>query len=76
MKIVNIEGENLLNDLRNFNELFGRNVAYDSIKSHKKLGFHTLSRKHISGKTTGGGGQIDPPSLFRVKRGSVVFYYF
>ena len=31
VKIVNIEKENLLNDLRNFSEIFRKNVAYDDI---------------------------------------------
>ena len=39
MKIVNIEGENLPNDLRNSNEIFWKDVTYDNIKSHKKQGF-------------------------------------
>ena len=43
MKIINIEGENLhIKDLRNVNEIFRKDVAYDSIKSYKKQGF-TLS---------------------------------
>ena len=37
----------LLKDLRNFNEIFGKDVAKDKIKSHKKAGFHPLSRKYI-----------------------------
>ena len=28
-------------------------MAYDSVKSHKKVRFHPLSRKHIFGKITG-----------------------
>ena len=36
-------------------------VAYDKNKSHKKIGFHALSSKHIFGKITPMGvGQIDP----------------
>ena len=62
IKIVNTEGENLLNDLRNFKELFRKDVAYDKIKGHKKAGFHPLSRKHIFGKTTGG-SQTDPTKI-------------
>ena len=42
----------LLNDLRNFNEIFREDVAYDNDKSHKKLGLHPLSRTYIFGKTT------------------------
>ena len=37
-------------------------MAYDSTKIDKKAGFHPFSRKHIFGKTTGGGVN------FRVKR--------
>ena len=33
-----------------------KDVTYDNIKCNKKLGFHYFSRKHIFGKTTGGGG--------------------
>ena len=33
----------LLNDLRNFNEIFRKDVTYDNIKSHKKPGGFTLS---------------------------------
>ena len=45
MKLVNIDKENLhlLNDLRNFNEFFRKNVIYDNIKSHKKKQGFTLS---------------------------------
>ena len=52
IKIVNINGENLLNDnFRNFNEIF--NEIYGSQKEAES---QPLSRKHISGKTTGKGG--------------------
>ena len=30
---------NLLNDLRNLNEIFRKDVTYDNIKCHKKQGF-------------------------------------
>ena len=43
IKIVNIDGENLLNNLRNFNGIFRIDVAYDNTKSHKKTGLHPLS---------------------------------
>ena len=65
MNIANIEQINssyLLNDLRNFNEIFKKYVTYNNIKSHKKQGFHPLSRRYIFQKTIGG-GQIDPPPL-------------
>ena len=35
----------LLNDLRNFNEIFRKDVTYDNIKSHKKPVLHPLSRR-------------------------------
>ena len=37
----------LLNELRNLNEIFMKDVAYDNIKSHKKTGPRPLFRKHI-----------------------------
>ena len=45
------KSSHLLNDLSNCNGVFRKDVAYDNIKSHKKAGFHSLSRKHIFGKT-------------------------
>ena len=56
MKIANIKKKNsyLLNDLRNFNEIFRKYVIYDKIKSHKKLGFHPVSKR----KT-----KLTPPQL-------------
>ena len=59
MKIVSTDclfASYLLNDFRNSNEIFRKDVAYDSIKSHKKVRFHPLSRKHIFGKIAGGKG--------------------
>ena len=50
MKAVYIVGEKysyLLNDMRNFNEIFRKDVAYDNIESRKKVAFHPLSRKYI-----------------------------
>ena len=49
----------ILNDLRNFNEIFRKIVTYDNVKSHKKAGFHHLFRKNMFEKTTeeGGGGK-------------------
>ena len=75
-KIVNKDRESLISsskELRNFNNIFRKYVAYDNIKSHKKPEFQPLFRRSIFEKTTGGvgggGGQIeiDPPSPFRVK---------
>ena len=45
--------------MRNVNTIFRKNVSYDNIKSHKKSGLYPFSSKYR-------GGQIDPPSLFRV----------
>ena len=51
--------KNLLNNLRNSNETFRKDVTYYNIKSHKKAGLHTLPRRYIFGKTTGG----NPPAF-------------
>ena len=51
MKIANIwqrNPSNLLNDLRNFNELFRKDVTYNDIKSHKKPGFHPPFRRYLT----------------------------
>ena len=47
MKIVNIEGENphLLNEFRNFNKIFRKDVTYDNMKSHKKPEKHSFGKK-------------------------------
>ena len=45
MKIVNIEGKKfsyLLNDFRNFNEIFRKVEAYNNIKNHIKSGFDQI----------------------------------
>ena len=69
VKILNIERKKLyiLNDLKNCNKIFGRDVAYDNIESHEKVRFHSLYRKHIFGKTTGRVKLTSTPSLFKVK---------
>ena len=59
MKIVNIDGENLLNDQRNFNEILRKDATYDNVRSHKKAELHPVTRRYIFRKTTGG-CQIDP----------------
>ena len=41
----------LLNDLRNFSEIFRKDVTYDNTKSNKKPGFHCLFRRQIFRKT-------------------------
>ena len=42
IKIANIDRNNLLNDLRNFKEIFRKDVSFHNIKSRKKQAF-TLS---------------------------------
>ena len=37
----------LLNDLRNFNEIFSKDRTYDNIKSKKNPGFHPLFKRYI-----------------------------
>ena len=64
IKILNIEGKKfsyLLNDSRNLNEIFKKDVVYDNIKSHKKAEFHPLPRKYIFGKVTGSVELINLP---------------
>ena len=58
--------------MRNFNEIFMKDVTYDHIKSRKKARLYPLFRRYIFGKNpAAGGGQIDPspspPSRFSVK---------
>ena len=61
----------MLNDMSNFDEIFGNVVAYLNIKRHKRPVFYPLSTKHIFGKTTSR-NEIDPPvillptTLFRI----------
>ena len=45
--------------MRNFNELFMKNVTYGNVKSHKKVALHPLSRKYIFGKTIRGWSRFD-----------------
>ena len=70
MKILNIEGENLLNEFRNFNEIFRKDVTSDNIKSHKKPVLHPFSEIQIFGKTT---ESNSPSSLFTVNKGKSFF---
>ena len=55
----------LLNDQRNFNKIFRKDVTYGNIKSHKKPGVHPLSRRYIFEKTIGRGVKLTLPSLLR-----------
>ena len=47
-----------VNELRSFNEIFRKNVAYHNSKSYKKPELHPLSRRYIFGKDT---ARVDPP---------------
>ena len=38
-----------MNELRNFNEIFRKDVTYDNIKIHKKTGFYPLFRRPFKG---------------------------
>ena len=62
-KRVILKSSYLLNDMRNFNETFRKNLAYANIKSHKKQGFS------ISQEKPERGGHIEHPScpaFFRI----------
>ena len=65
MKIINIDGENLeeLNKLRNFNEIFRKDVTYDDIKSNKNQVL-TLSLEDMFLKNHRR-GQVDPSKSFK-----------
>ena len=52
----------LLNLLRNFKEIFRKDVTYDNIKSSKPR-FKPLLRRYIFGKITGGRVKLIPLSL-------------
>ena len=69
MEIANIDRENLqvLKDLRDFKEIFRKDLAYNDIKSHKKPGFLPLFRRHIFGKPAVVEVKLIPPAFFWVK---------
>ena len=52
-----------LNNLRNFNEIFRKDVTYDNVKSHKKPGFHPLFKKDFL-KNCRGWVKFTPPQPF------------
>ena len=58
MKIVNIEERTsyLLNEYRNLNEIFRKDVTYDNIKSHIKTGLQSFSEKTHFWKNHSGEG--------------------
>ena len=48
IKLVIMDGKKssyLLNDLRNFDEIFRKNVAYDNIKNQRKARVRSFSRR-------------------------------
>ena len=47
---------NLMNDLRNFNEIFRKDLTYDNNKSHKKQGFPLSLEDTFFEKPQGVGG--------------------
>ena len=61
VNVLNVAEENfsyLLNNSKNFNEIFRKNVTSDYIKSHKTTGLHPLFKRYIFGKTTGRGVKL------------------
>ena len=57
MKIAN-NSSYLLNDLRSFNEIFRKDVAYANIIIHKKPGFTLSLEDTFLKKPQGGGGGL------------------
>ena len=51
---IDINGEQLLSDMNNFNEIFRKVVSCDNIKSHKNQGFTFFKKVHFGKKTQGG----------------------
>ena len=55
IKIVNIDGKNcsfLLDDSKNFNEIFKKDVTYAIIKSCNNQGHHPFSRRYSVEETS------------------------
>ena len=69
MKLVIMDGKKssyLLNDLRNFDEIFRKNVAYDNIKNQRKARVLSFSRRDALLENNRG-NQIDPPAFLRLR---------
>ena len=49
--------------MRNFNEIFRKDLAYDNIKSYEKAGLYPLSGRYIFEKTAEGVKLIPQPFL-------------
>ena len=47
--------------MRNYNEIFRKDVTYDNTKSHEKPGIYHFCEKFILGKTTNEGLNWPPP---------------
>ena len=65
-----------MNKLRNFKEIFRKDVTYDKSKSHKEPGFCALFRRHIFWKTEGGGGSNWPPAILGLILGTALRVYY
>ena len=70
MKIVNVDisFSYLLNDLRNFNETFRKDVTYDNIKSCKKTGLPILFVRYFFEKPHAG-IKFTTPAVIDIKIG-------
>ena len=66
-KVFRNDLRNLLNDLKNFNEISREDATYDNIKSHKKAGLHPLFRRYSFRKTTGDSIEPSPPVFLGLK---------
>ena len=66
LKMLTEKSSYLLNNLSNFNEIFGKDVTYDNVKSHKKRGLYPLSRRCSFGKTTRRRGSKFPYDCFPI----------
>ena len=69
IKLVIMDGKKssyLLNDLRNFDEIFRKNVAYDNIKNQRKARVLSFSRRDALLENNRG-NQIDPPAFLRLR---------
>ena len=65
MVVINEENQCLLNDIRNFSEIFRKDVTYDNISSKKSRALPPLQKIHLLKNHRH--SQIDLSSLFRVK---------
>ena len=69
MKLVIIDGKKssyLLKELRNFDEIFRKKVAYDNIKNQRRARVLSFSRRDALLENNRG-NQIDPPAFLRLR---------